>query len=53
MAAGGDVIGDIISAKDLFARFNEMVDSKQLTFLHGGRNNAAATFNKEDDDFDN
>lgn len=53
LPASGDVIGDIISAKELFARFNEMVESKQLTFLHGGKGNAAATFNKEDDDFDN
>lgn len=46
----GDVLGDIISAKELFANFNNLVGNGQLTFLHGGKNTAAATFNKEEDD---
>ncbi len=46
-----DLQGDIIDSKKLYAKFMEMVDTNQLQFVtHGNAKNAAANYNKEDDE---
>lgn len=45
----GDVEQDIISAKDLYAKFMNNIENKNITLMFQGRQNQT-TFNKEEDD---
>ena len=43
--------GEIISSKELYAKFMNLVESKKITWqFHGANRNQAANFNKEEDE---
>lgn len=44
-------VGEIISSKELYAKFMDLVDGKNITWqFYGANRNQNANFNKEDDD---